>query len=562
MEKSPESPSTEEIEAGLKSLEDNFEEHQYNADKESAKLTDSLKAELRREAKTNLFFLATGILGYDRLSTNLHGHLCTWLKKNENEKYLEVLLPRAHFKSTIVTISRTIQQVLPDDVGDQPYPSNLGPNARILIVHEVAKMASGYLYSIIQHFMSNPLLMALFPEIVPQPRKNKINSTELVLPRNKIWNEPTIGILGVGGRSQGLHYDHLVLDDLIGEEARDSETVMQSAKLWFDSLPGFFVKLRDSKFTVVGTRWGPEDLYDHIEDRYERKIKVYRRAVEEPTGKKLSDGKPELATIFPEEVGPEDLEVLKKNPVVFSAQYLNDPGGGNTKFEEGWIKRFDWQNDRTTVAVFDSPRFMRKYWHVGDLNKVLICDPATSGNSGLVLVGTDAYSRHFVLEAQMLALSPPQLVQKFFDYYNRYKFRALVIEEVLFSELFRHWLEAEFKLRGTRFHIIPVKTKQQSKEARTLSLTGPMSAGTMYFNEDLYSRGQDRTGIRSDLIYQIIKFGNIKEYHILDALAYLPETASPAISQEDRSRQQESEKTLLAQRSASTGYSKIRLRER
>lgn len=549
----------------LEELSDRFGEFKEEASKKASGMTDVLKMELRRRCKTDLFFLSFSILGYDRLSPVLHGQICAWLQKNKTERYIELLLPRAHFKSTIETITHTIQTVLPDDIGDQPHPYSLGPNARILIVHEVSRMASGYLFSIIQHFMSNPVLMALFPECVPTPKKQKINATELVLPRTKIWNEPTIGAMGVGGRSQGLHYDKLVLDDIIGEKARDSETEAQSAKLWFDSLPGFFTSYRHAKFTVVGTRWGPDDIYEHIQERYEDQLKVYRRSIEEPC-EYNEDGKPtKFSTIFPEEVGEEDLRILKKNPIVYAAQYMNDPEGGNTKFNPDWIRKAERSDDGQLIRLTNVPTHLRKVVHISNLSICVLWDPALGdGYTGYNVVGTDSNKRHIVLESKEEMLSAPEAVERFFELYAKYQFRTLAIEEVLFSELYRHWLETEFKLRGVRFNVFPVKLPKGNnidKGLRVLGLAPLLSSGNLYIIDDRknYTWNQDKTKKYSDLEYQIRKFGAITRYHALDALANIEEVAmagyDPAWA--EKSRKQEEEK--LKQRSK-LGYSPIKYR--
>ena len=539
-------------------LEKNVEKNQIEAQKKRDSMPPELIKELRRRAKTDLFFLAYSILGYNRLSENLHGELCAWLEANKDEKYIEVLLPRAHFKSTIVTISKVIQLILTDDVGDQPYPANLGPDARILICHEVASMAQGYLYSIVQHFTSNPMLMALFPELVPTPKKQRINSRELVLPRSKIWNEPTVGTMGVGGRSQGLHYDMIIFDDLFGEEATQSETVAERTRKWFNSISGFFVKLAVGKFIVVGTRWGPEDIYAHIEKNYlEVGLKIYRRSIEEDVldhkGEKIG-----TRVIFPEEMTPEHLIVLKKDPLVFSAQYMNDPEGGMTRFKPEWIRRFEWQGNNRLI-IPDAKPYESKTVSLSECNIHMLVDPATTGLLGWLIVATDHHERHFILEAVQEAIESPKLMQKFFEKYNQYRFRSLIIEKVLFSALYEPWINTEFRLRNQYFNITMLDTQQKSKEARVLGLANDFSAGKFYLNDKLYSKEQDKQGRYSDLEYQIRKFGSIKDYHILDALAQLPRIPTKPPDPTILGRIREREMLALRERSH-TGYSAIKFK--
>ena len=542
----------ERIESGLQSLAKNYDNNReiaYQKERELNEKGSQIIKLLRHKCKTDLFFLCNTILGYDRLSPDLHGNFCRWIEINKRERFTEKLMPRATFKSTISTISDTIQCFLPFDELDNdtlleygitdyeewksiniPSPYNLGTDSRQLIVHEVATMASGYLFSITQQVMSNSMLMALYPEIIPTPKKHRINSKELVLPRTKIWNEPTVGVMGVGARSQGLHFDKIKFDDIMGERARDSETEMNSLRQWVDNIQAFFVRLSTGILDTVGTRYGPDDIYAHLEDRYEGDLKIYRRAMEEPdlddNGAAVKeDGKIKTHIIFPEEVSEKDLKILKKNPVVYAAQYQNDPEGGNTKFDESWIKYYNWHLQDSAVMVLGASAGMKKIIHVRDMYKLLLWDPALNGNTGWCLVGTDQYNRDFVLRATQEIISAPNAVNKWFDLYAQHKFNALVIEEVLFSELFRHWLEAEFKNRGVRFRIISAKTRQEAKEARVMGLSSPLSAGLIHFNEEskYYSWTQDKSKKHSDMVYQIMKFGNIKEYHILDALAYQPE---------------------------------------
>ena len=136
-------------------------------------LTDEKVDILRKMAKTNLYFLSNTVLQYADLTVNLHGNLCSWLDRTRYDQYRLVLLPRFHFKTTIVTISDSIQIALPDDSGNLPYPFNLGPNVRIGIAHEGAEHAANFLQSIANHVLGNSLLLALFPQILPGTSQRK-----------------------------------------------------------------------------------------------------------------------------------------------------------------------------------------------------------------------------------------------------------------------------------------------------------------------------------------------------------------------------------------------------
>lgn len=523
--------------------ETNITEARKKAEPKFKEMDSDTYQYLRARCKNDLFFLNTGILGHDRLSPRLHGHLCGWMERNSSWQFREILLPRGHFKSTVATIGDSIQIVLPDVTSCQPWPRSLGSDCRLLICHETDGQASNFLFAISGHFLSNSLLMGLFPECIPSPRKHRINRHELELPRSHVWPEPTIDTMGVGGRSQGRHYNYIKFDDLIGDKARDSETVMQAAKEWFDNVQAFFSKFSEDHFDLIGTRWALDDLYDHIHERYGDEILRYIRGVEEPTG---PNG--ELEPIFPEEFTLPKLNILRKNRRVWTAQYANNPEAGATEFDKSWKRFFHWVGYNQLV-VFSGNSQTRV--NIRDLDICILIDPAMSGLGGVVVTGTDRANRAFVLEALKDEWKPPQLCDLVFKLVARWQPRLVAIEEVLFSGVFKHWFEREQQFRGTYFYIEPVSPvvggRAMSKPMRVRGLTNYFSAGNIFFA----SQGQD------ELIKEFDTFGATKNYHMLDALAYGPDVWMPALSRAKWDKFKQDEEKLLAQRDVESGYSMI-----
>lgn len=494
---------------------------------------------LRRRAKTDLFFLCYGVLNYKKLSTRLHGNLCNWATAHQDAQFREFLMPRGHYKSTVMTIGDSIRIALPDDVGDQGWPYNLGTDARILIGHELHDTAKRFLFAIQSHFLSNPTLMGLFPECVPIERVQRINTSELALPRTELWPEPTFDTMGVGGRSQGKHWNYLKLDDLFGDKARDSESERNSTYEWFDNVQSFFSTFSQDKIDLIGTRWGFDDLYNHAHDMYGEELKKYIRKCEEVN--------PEtglIEPIFPEEFPSHKLAILKRKPKIYLAQYQNDPDSSTTEFQQGWLRYYNFVGT-TRIATFSgtSRPVVRT---VGELDKIIFIDPAMDGNAGYCVTGTDQLNNIFILKAEKNSWKPPELVAKILEDVARYQPRLVVIEAVTFSEVYKSWLEREMQLRGMRFKIEPAKTRNRSKDNRIKGLSNYFSAGQIYFNQ-----GQ------TEILQEYREFGASKNIHILDALAYGPEywrAAQPKREQDDF-RKAESE--LMAGRDKHTGYSKI-----
>lgn len=544
----------EEWDREIGKLAAQFDNIQAQSENLAAEMSMEHYKSLQISAKSNLFFLCTGILGFDRLSPRLHGDLCGWMKDNEDEQFREILLPRGHFKSTVATIGDSIRLTLPDVTENEPWPSCLGTDIRLLIAHEAREQAARFLFAITQAYLSNILLRSLFPKAIPNPREQRINKTELELPRTKNWPEPTIDTMGVGARSQGRHYNFLKLDDLIGDEARDSETVMKGAIQWFNNIQSFFSTFAKDHFDLVGTRWKMNDLYHHVHQTYEESIKKYIRPV-------LENGE----AIFPEEFSEKKLAILRKDPIVWTSQYLNDPSEGAQEFLPEWKRFFTYGKSHREVIQISSgvpeefqermianglslltPAQMPRVIPTGDMDIIFLIDPAMSGDMGFIVTGMDSQRNVFVLEAIKKALRPPEFIELLFDRVRFWWPRTVVIEEVLFSGLFADWLPVEMSRRGVKFHVSMCKTRNMEKDARVRQLTNYFSAGQIYFHNE-----------QKDLEEEYDYFGTGAKYHLLDALAQGPKYWLPGnrmrVSQEGIERERE----RLEGRSIITGYSKI-----
>lgn len=530
-------------------------ESQRAADQKRATLSREEYHQLRSLCKRDLYFLCYSVLGSKRLAVNLHGDLCTWVREHENDRFCEYLLPRGHFKSTILTIGHSIQVVLPYTKEDAeydlevgkplPWPNSLGTDCRLLIGHETHEMASRFLFSITQHFTTNPLLMALFPDAIPSPRVHRINKWELELPRSaeaRSNPEPTIDTLGVGGKSQGRHYNYIKLDDIYGDKARDSVAESQATKEWFDNIQAFFSTFKADHLDIIGTRFSLDDVYEHAHERYGERLKIYcRRVVENKVGE---DGKLHEVAIFPEEFPPEELETIRKNKKVFNAQYLNDPDDGVSGFAADWKRYFYWLGPNS-LAIFSGDAKVRTVISVRDLDICILIDPGLGKSGGFAVTGTDYLGRVFVLQALRFEGGPPELTEFVFKQVIRWQPRTVAIESDFFANTFQYWWATEMSQRNVRFHITPVYTKKTAKDDRILGLGHYMTAEKFYVNET-----------QEELLAEWKRVGKSRNVHIFDALAYGPEVWRPGYRPGQR---EQLEETYESDSSADseTGYSSI-----
>ena len=508
-------------------------------------LTDDQVAHIRIKAKSNPFFLADWVLGYNKLSTSLHAELCRWLIETNNEQYREILLPRSHYKSTVCTITDSIQIALTDDLKNQPYPRNLGPDARILIAHETQESASRFLESITRHFTGNEKLKALFPELRVDPNVQRVNKKELDLPRSKVWSEPTFDTVGVGGKSQGKHFNFIKCDDIYGAAARDSETERKTTVSWVNNLQSLLVTPKSDHIDFIGTRWAFDDIYAHVQKTYGSRLFRYVRSCEELVPV-IEDGKivKRRMPIFPEEFTPESLQILKKDRIVWNAQYANNPAEGSAAFDPNHLRYYNLVGTNRVRTLELKPEEDR----IDELDKVILIDPATVGESGFIVTGSNKKNKVYVLEATKKDWKPPELIEYIFLSVMRWKPRIVAIEEVLFSQLFQFWLAREMQVRGIRFKIVPVKTRQKHKETRILGLSNYFTNSQVYFGEGM-----------ADLIEEYMQFGaqSVDQMHLLDALSYGPELWRAAIDEKKLDLWKKTEMQLLEGRDPSTGYSTI-----
>lgn len=516
---------------------------QKEAERQFGEIDSETYGNLRRRAKTDSYFLAYSLLGYTELNTSLHTHFCHWLDGTRGEQYRLTLLPRGHFKTTIETITDAIQMVLPDSTGLMPFPYNLGPNLRLMLGHETGDGASRFLFEITGHLTGNPLIVGLFPELVPSPRKQRMNQSMLELPRDGFWAEPTIDTMGVGAKSQGRHYDKIKLDDIFGEKARDSEAERKTTIQWFHNITSFFVNPRQGCMDIVGTRYSLDDVYGIAMRKYGGRMRRYIRKVEELDIDQEID-----LPIFPEHFPPEYIAILKQDPKTW-IQYSNDPRSDFREFDDSWKRFYHWSPDRQRVYVFGAdgrPGISRR---VRDLDITILCDPSVSLAPGIIVTGTDPQLNVFILQTYKKPTTPPQFVDLIFRLVQTWWPRLVSIEAVVFSVVYKYWIEREMMLRNCRFKVYPYEPPSKlKKQDRVRALSNYFSSGQIFFNEEE----------QADILEEYDTFGASAEgYHLLDALAQGPEVWRAGLTREMLEKRHKEEMEFLEGRDKVSGYSRI-----
>jgi predicted phage terminase large subunit-like protein len=287
---------------------------------------------LRREAVRReilgggrIELLAAHILGYE--VRGFHRDLINF-QESATDTCLQ-LAPRGYGKSTILTITRAVYEILKN------------PNVRILIAANTQIQAEVFLREIKAHFERNDRVREYFRNFVSE---DKWDTREIVVaPRTSTAKESTITCVGVGGPVASRHYDVIIADDLIDEENARTETQRERVKTWWYQtlLP---CCEPDGRIFVIGTRYHHLDLYGHLmRNEYAEKHQIIPAIA------------PDGTTPWPEKFSIEWLEERKRQAgsIIFNAQYQNDTSlmKGHI-FREEWFRFYEQEPDWSTMRFF------------------------------------------------------------------------------------------------------------------------------------------------------------------------------------------------------------------
>lgn len=285
---------------------------------------------LRQAALVNLWFYTKFIAGasapYDLINDSLHVGMCNFRQKlTKPGSRGAMFISRGHNKSSIVTEAGSSWEMTRD------------PGIRIRVTNAIADIAQNFLRSVKSIFEDNDLVAWLWPHLVPRDWLDW-NNTVLTFPtsiRGKKYREGNLEYGGVGGASEGHHYDLHVVDDMIGLNAlnanRGGNAVMIQTENWFwASEKPLLSSMRTGRVIVVGTRYAVDDVYGSILKEAKScegypmqdfkpnpvgKWEVYYR-------KGIEDGE----VVYPEQYTIDGYNDLQRTDYwAFVTQYLNEP---------------------------------------------------------------------------------------------------------------------------------------------------------------------------------------------------------------------------------------------
>jgi predicted phage terminase large subunit-like protein len=262
------------------------------------------------------------------------------------------LWSREHYKSAIITFTKTIQDILVSH-GD----GGQGREVCVGIFGHTRGVAKRFLRQIKYEFESNDKLKEWFPDILyANPSKEAPKWSEddgIVVKRKSNPPEATVEAWGVvDGQPIGKHFPLLVYDDVVVPE---SVTTPEMIAKTTDMLAlSYALGAEGGRCRMIGTRYHQNDSYRVTIDRGTFKPRIHLL-----TKDGTANGDPVLRS-------KEWVQDKRRDmgPYLFSSQMLQNPSADEAQgFKEAWLKYHD-----------GVPR--------AGLNVYLVFDPAGSKNKG------------------------------------------------------------------------------------------------------------------------------------------------------------------------------------
>ncbi len=272
---------------------------------------------------------------------------------------------REHFKSSIITVAGSIQEVLKN------------PDITIGIFSHTKPIAKAFLAAIKREFEANTVLKTLFPDILYEDPERQSPSWSLdngiIVKRQSNPNVATVEAHGlVDGQPTSKHFSLLLYDDVVTDTSvYTPEQITKTNEAW--SLSDNLGSIGGRKW-YVGTRYSFADTYAEIIKRGAATPRVYPAT---------DDGTPDGVPVL---FSQKDWDQKKKNQLesTLACQMLCNPMAGHQRM-------FNVED----LQVYEvRPLTLMVY---------LLCDPARSvkrdsANTAMVVLGVDAAANKYLLD--------------------------------------------------------------------------------------------------------------------------------------------------------------------
>jgi predicted phage terminase large subunit-like protein len=402
---------------------------------------------LRRQIleRDRIDLLASEVLGYE-----VRPHHLDLLQHQHRFPDRNLALAwRGAGKTTVRTVCRAIFLLLKN------------PNARILLASKSSLNAAAMLAEI-----KGRLTSPAFEEVFGVWQGPKWDDIAIqVRPRTSGAKEPSVGVVGAESSIVSLHWDALLVDDLVDEENARTPTLRNRLQtLFYKALLPTLVP--GGELSLCGTRYHHLDLYGHLA---ENEMAGPRTLV--VPGLRGSDEQGWEA-VWPERFSVEHLLALRRSmgSILWDSQYLCSTrkmaGGGFVDFE--WCQRV-----AATEVPADAPRFLG-----ADL--AISMAPGADRFAVVVEAWDSTSDRRWVVDGYAGRRPPHEQRRIIADHYRRHRCVRGCIE----SNAYQAALISDLRREQPDLVLVPSHTGA-AKEARMLALAAAHEDLRVFYAEGL-----------------------------------------------------------------------------
>ena len=428
--------------------------------KEALSLYQEVKTpeDMRAMLAGDLFFLMLVGLGRTDMNNDFLFSRCREVQANP-DGHLD-LWAREHYKSTIITVGKTIQDVLCD------------PEITVGIFSHSRPIAKAFLRQIKREFEGNALLQELFPHIRPPAKGEKRTWSEdegIIVQRRSNPKEATIEAWGlVDGQPIGKHFVLLIYDDVVTPESVTTpEMISKTTDAWRVSLN---LGAHGGRRRMIGTRYHAADTYSVILEQGSVQPRIYPA-----TADGTYDGEP---VFLSRSVLAEKRRDM--GPFVFACQMLQDPLADKAQgFDADWFRKLPG----------DAPDASR-------MNCYIVVDPASakkrdSDYTSMWVVGLNTDGNYYVLDGVHDRLNLAERARALFDLHR--KWRPLHVGYERYGmQADIDFMHMEMERQNYRFPILELGG-QMPKPDRIRRLVPVFEQGRIFFPARLMKMRQDST---------------------------------------------------------------------
>lgn len=473
------------------------------------------------------------------------------------------LVPRGHLKSTLGTVAYVLWRLYRN------------PNLRICVATATKPLALQFVREIKQYFEDENLQETVWnnrPHVhgrmVPildkagysrrnrkwdlgddteaEDKKVLWRSDAIQVLRSEVYKEPSVIAASPGSTITGMHFDLMILDDIINDDTTATVDKMEKTKSWSQDLESIIdpprsvvfgkiqnIELREligDELLVWGTRYAKGDYYEYLLDNLEDfEYSLFFRNIY-VNGENSLDG-----YIWGERFNDAHVSRLKKRQGIirFSSQYLNKVVVSDDIILDA--NRINYLLP-TQVDAELLGRSMVRIHPPGkdkpvDIMVNLVIDPAisqkkTADNSVIMVGGIDQDFNLYILDYKSGKMLPDKLIENTYYLADKWHLDTAFIEVVSFQAALIYMFRNAFKdyrpLALREYH------PKGDKKARIETHLQPI-----VFNSQLYlmtwMKGQ------ADLMEEFAYFpSDVTHDDHLDAMSMIVENAKPTPRKKSR----------------------------